>query len=273
MATDPLADYLLPGIVLIIFLIVGIYLAYLLISSNFERRTQESPYIECAVSSCATNIYSGFKRCPPVGGTVFADPLIEVCNSRFLCDNPLTPYAVQADGSTNLSGVCEPEVTCACTREARCPQYILSLFTASNGTPYSTLTGQRLTFPQTSLYSTNGITTDQPPISYQEDGRTFCTAPLAWLPLSSPGCNFATSNDMSYEELVTCMGLPRQCNGASGNPCLQGTLAIISANPSALTQADIDVVQYGCVAGTSCPCGQVAIYDTNFNGIVCRELQ
>jgi hypothetical protein len=57
-----------------------------------------------------------------------------------------------------------------------------------------------------------------------------------------------------------------------GNACLQGTLAFLSENPDTLTQANIITTQLACVRGEPCPCGQVAIFDTNFGGIVCRNL-
>lgn len=68
------------------------------------------------------------------------------------------------------------------------------------------------------------------------------------------------------------MGSVRGCSGLLSSPCLQGTLAFLSGNPDTMTQRDITTTQLGCVRGQPCPCGQVAIFDTNFGGIVCRSL-
>jgi hypothetical protein len=77
---------------------------------------------------------------------------------------------------------------------------------------------------------------------------------------------------MDYDDLLVCMGLVNSCNGALGNPCLSGTLAVISDNPQTLNQTNIQTAQFGCVNGTACDCGTVAVYDTNYGGIVCMEL-
>jgi hypothetical protein len=283
MDTANVVIVLLIGILLFIFII---YLLILLLSSNFRTLTlvrgvspvtglpiddSTAPEIPCLPGQCATSLFSGEKRCPSNStDLVSINPLSEVCNERFSCTHPLTPFALQSDGSTNLQGNCEEGSTCNCLRNPQCADYILSIFSASNGNPYTTSSnsdlpffGQRLSFPQ--------LTPQQvPPFSYDNPGMNFCTAPLMWLPLSSPGCNF--SDVLSYEELVFCMGGVSGCSGSFNSPCRQGILAFITGNPQDLTQADINNTPLGCVRGTPCPCGRVAIYDTNSGSIVCREL-
>ena len=279
-------NIILPLIVLIIFIVFLGGMLYLLISSRFQssgpgdrvssdNRTQTS--IICPAGQCATNLQSGFKTCPVEDVPLAIDPTQSVCNSRFICDNPLTPYALQSDQSTDINGICEPNVECPCLSVAQCADYILSAFTTSNGNPYQALPGQRVTFPQESAYvSTNGAESDTPPIKITNPALTFCSASLAFLPLSNPGCNFVSApdgNSMTLEELELCMGLPSGCSGLFGDPCLQGTLAILSSNPDTVNAQNITTAQYACVRGEPCPCGQIAIFDTNFGGIVCRQLR
>ena len=257
---------------------------YLLFSSGFSTNEPgNSPdnriplTVPCPIGQCATNLFTGYKICPGSTGTAYINPEQEVCNSQFVCDNPITPYAVNADGSTNLYGVCEPGVACPCLRVLQCPEYIISAFTTSNGNPYEPLEGQRITFPQISSYTdVSGVESTTPPIQYTNPATIFCAAPLSWMPFSTPGCNFidvGNNNDISYDDVLLCMGMISGCSGITGSPCLQGTLAFLSRDPGSLTQGDIYTTQLACVQGEPCPCGFVAIYDTNYGGIVCRQLE
>lgn len=277
---DETANVILPLIILIVFIVFVGWMLYLLISSRFQSTNSNNVnqnIITCAPGQCATDIQSGFKTCPAENAAITVNPSQSVCNSRFVCDNRLTPYAVQSDGSTNINGICEPNTECPCIQVSQCPNYILSVFTTSNGNPYQQLAGQRITFPQQSTFvsTVGGGTTDTPPIQFTNPAVTFCAAPLAWLPLSNPGCNFvraADGNSMTYTDLVLCMGMANGCSGIQHNPCLQGTLAFISGTPDRLTQRDITTTQLACVRGEPCPCGQVAIFDTNYGNVVCRQL-
>lgn len=284
--SDDAPAIILPLIVLIVFIAFIGWMLYLLIISGFKTTSPEDPVssdtrtqtnIMCAPGQCATNLQSGFKSCPTnEQDRIAVNPAQDVCNSPFVCDNPLTPFAVQSDGSTNINGICEPNTTCPCLRVSQCPEYIISVFTTSNGNPYQTLAGQRITFPQESSYvSIGGVQTDQPPIQFNNPATTFCAASLSFLPLSNPGCNFtsaADGNSMNLNDLLLCMGSVRGCSGLLGSPCLQGTLAILSNNPDDIVSQNLQQYQYACVRGEPCPCGQVAIFDTNFGGIVCRRL-
>ncbi len=267
---DNLPDILLPLVILIVIVIFLGVMLYILLNSNFQ--TTETAHsialngqLMCPIGQCATNILSGFKRCPTEQIAIPYNPAEEVCNDRYLCNNTITPYALNSDGSTNYFGQCEPNVECSCLRINQCPNYMLSIFTANGGNPYNPLTGQRIMFPQV---------TGTPPIPYTI-GTTFCAAPLAWLPLSNPGCNFVTAangNSMTYDDLVLCMGLISGCSGPQLSPCLQGILAAITNDPDSLTQDNIVNAQYGCVRGSPCPCNQIAIFDTNYGDIICRSL-
>jgi len=282
---DDSPDIVVPLVVLIVFIAFLGWMLYLLISSGFQRtgpgdrvssdnRTVQT--IPCAPGQCATNLFTGFKTCPIEGQIVSVNPSEAVCNSSNFCDNPLTPFALQSDGSTNINGVCEPNTQCPCLRVSQCPEYVLSVFTTNNGNPYQNIEGQRITFPQQASYvDINGQPSTLPPIQFSNPSTTFCAAPLSWLPLSNPGCNFvsaANGNSMDYNDIVLCMGMISGCSGITGSPCLQGTLAFISNNPDTLNQQNIVTSQLSCVTGQPCPCGTVAIFDTNFGNIVCRTL-
>lgn len=287
---DNTSDIVIPAIILLVFILFLGWMLYLLITSRFKPSprslssdqaiiaagiTGATNFTTCKPGQCATNLQSGAKTCPSQNISIQINPTSDVCNGRYVCDNPLTPYAVQSDGSSNISGQCEPNTECACIKAQQCPSYILSIFTSSGGNPYQSLSGQRLIFPQESTFvSINGTTTSNPPIQLSNPTTNFCTAPLSWLPLSTPGCGFkiANPNSMSYQDLLICTGMVNKCSGIQGNPCLQGTLALISDNPDTLQQSTINQAQYGCVSGSPCPCGLLPIFDTQYGNIICRSL-
>ncbi len=279
---DDTPEIVLLLVILVVFITFFGWMSYLLIISGFQSTNPDDPVrtdnrpkisIQCAQGQCATNLQSGFKTCPIAGETITVDPSQSVCNSPFVCDNPLTPFAVQSDGSTNINGVCEPNIQCACVNTSRCPDYILSVFTTSNGNPYQSLAGQRITFPQQSSFVGSNGQTDTPPIEIANPSTTFCAASLSFLPLSNPGCNFfstADGNSMTYKDLLLCTNTG--CSGFFNNPCLQGTLAVLSSNPDGLNQQNVLTSQFACVRGESCPCDYMTIYDTNYGGVICRKL-
>lgn len=248
------------------------FILSLLISSGFSQKTFVPK--RCPPGACETNLSTGVKTCPDNStDSLIYDPSQSICNSQFLCDNPVTPFAIQSDGSTNNNGVCESNISCRCTSVAQCPDYIVSIFTTSNGNPYADYQGQRLSFPQLSSYvPIVGDPVTEPPIQLSNAFTNFCSVSVNWMALSTPGCNFANAVTPSYEDIVTCMGMGSNCVGSpNGNPCLQGTLAFIG-NAQSMTQLNFDTFLLGCVAGPQCPCGEVAIYDQGYGGIVCRNL-
>jgi len=279
---DETSDIVLPMIILIIFIIFIGWMLYLLVSSGFAQvgansaaagSITGSATFVCPAGSCPTDILTGTKLCPSEDVASLYINGSQVCNSRYLCDNPQTPFALQTDGSTNLYGVCEPGTECACLNTSRCPQYVRSAFTASNGNAYVSLAGQRITFPQINSYSTSSGVDINVPIEFGDPSTTFCSVPLSWLPSSSPGCNFISNpEDISYDDVVKCMGMVSGCNNFIASPCLEGVLAFITDNSDNLNQQNMINTQVSCVAGTPCPCGTVAIFDTNFGAVVCRAL-
>jgi hypothetical protein len=266
-------------LVLIVFLGWMIYL--ILISESFSNtksgQNADSLSQVCPVGSCATNIYTGQKRCPNLNSTVAANVTDEVCNLAFGCNNVITPYAVQSDGSAIYTGTCEPNIECPCLSYPRCASYITSLFVNTNGNPYQSTVGQQILFQQVNTYevpSVPGISvSDTPPIIIDGNpASSFCTIPINWLPISTPGCNF-TDDILIEDNLLACMGLPNDCNGVTANPCLYGTLAFIPNNPNTIiTSTNFSTIPVACVRGTPCPCGQVAVWNNNVGQIICTTL-
>lgn len=284
-------DIIIPLIMVILILIFIIYIIVILIHSRWQRTASatqgNSPdrtssdtaavtLFQCLPQQCAVNLSTGLKRCATTAGEIITtNPAIEVCSDPFTCSNPVLPYALQSDGSTNNLGQCQSGIQCGCVRQPRCPQYVTSYFTRSNGDPYSDPLGQRITFPQVSGYIDldSGEVVNSPPLSYTDPNISFCAAPVDWLPFATPGCNFVGTDTMTYQELQICMGAAKGCNNVTFNPCLQGTLAVITGDPGSINQLSVLNQEVACVAGQACNCGEIAIYDTNFGGVICRTLE
>jgi hypothetical protein len=289
---DDIADIIIPLIVLIFLIIFLIFIISVLSYSNFEVTTPENPVKSdkrgllsknCKIGECATNILNGYKLCSDDESIpVKYNPSIEICNKKYECNSSITPYAVSADGSTNITGKCDENVACSCINNPQCPNYILSSFTTINGSLLKSIQNQRIIFPQVNSNTNNGIITTSGPIQLQNPVLQFCSAPLSYLQYATPGCNASLVNDtnsLTYQDLLNCMGMEKNCTGTvyektdyKGSPCLQGTLAIITDNPDTLVQSNVNSFLLGCVQGETCPCGQVGVYNTNFGALQCLSI-
>lgn len=242
---------------------------------DIQSSTGTQVLVQCPIGQCATNIYNGEKRCPETEGTIVSNAGIEVCSSRYLCDNVSLPYSVQADGSTNSDGTCEEGVTCRCLRYPTCPDYVTSYFTAITGSAYGSVIGTRTTFSQTSSWTDRytGIKTSNRPLQYRDSSISFCSVPAAWMLRSTPGCTF--TQDLTMESIADCMAYQNGIDGVYFNPCLQGTLAFVTSDSSTFDVLNPSTVQrtpMACVAAEPCESGQVAVWDTSYNGLVCKGL-
>jgi len=286
---DNIADFIIPLIVVVLLVVFIIFIFSLLVSSNFQSTTPETPVItdnrgvltkECNLGECATNIFNGYKVCSDDDSIkVKYNPAYETCNIKNGCSSPLTPYAVRADGSTNITGLCEDNVACSCVKSPQCPSYILSAFTTINGSLLYSSLNQRLIFPQLNNNTNNGIITSDNPIKLQNPVLQFCSAPLTLLQYASPGCISSSSTSPTGTDLINCMGMEKNCPGTifagtqyKSNPCLQGTLAVITNNPDTLRLSNVNTFLLGCVPGETCDCGKIAVYDTNFGAIQCMTI-
>lgn len=268
-------------IALLIILVFLIIMIFFIVESIPELYANGGGVIlvTCPTDQCATNRFNGEKRCPQPGNQILSDVGTEFCSSPNICDDPAHPYAVQSDQSTNINGICESGTTCRCLANPQCPQYIMSAFRTNVGNPYAAIQGQRTSFVQfiSSIPTVDPITaattvSDNTPITYTNDGLSFCTIPIDWIVRSQPGCGFIQK--VTPDSITTCMGGPLQCNGELDvfNPCTRGTLAFITSNSENFTGADIELTPMGCVQGVPCPCGEVAVFDTRAELIVCKKI-
>lgn len=234
-------------IIFVIVVIIGlsIYLTYDDYTTTGARGT--TVRFRCAPGQCVTNIFSGDKICPSDGNAILtADPASEVCNSRFTCENILTPYAEQVDGSTDSFGNCPDGVECRCFRKPRCGKHILATFSTLGGNPYLPLEGQLVTFRQNTSYtatitdangnlSTSIIST--PPLEINNPKTDFCSIPVNFKPRLSP------------------------------QKCVKGVLAYLPDDPLSF---DFDNTSLGCVPrGTQCGDGDIPVWDSRVNFQVC----
>jgi hypothetical protein len=261
-------------IVIVVVLIILAFALYLLFNT---RRTNTSIIqtrvangnvigglgISCGRGECVTNIYNGSKICPVLeSGVLIADPAFEVCNSKFLCDNPITPYALLSDGSTDNNGICQRGVTCRCLRQPQCSSNIVSVFTTSNGTPYQSFAEQRITIAQSLVQSNTNVSTAgtlSPNFQITDPLVNFCTITNSWLKNLSPGiCNDIAPNTIAG--VVTCQ---------NRNPCIAGTLAFIPDNIEEFTKDQINVTKMACVYGKPCNGNNLTVWDSRINDVVC----
>ena len=252
---DEYATRVLTITTLIIISVFWLILIYLSAESPVSQTKGGGFFKPCPPGQCATNFYNGQKRCPEdlTNGVVVSDLTIEVCNPPNKCTSGRTPYALQTDGSTDSLGICEADIVCQCLPNASCARYITTVIETTNGNPYTTTSGQTTTFVQNLVGNSdvdiNSLT-------------TFCQIPNQWLLNSSPGCTEYTS--ITPETLTKCV------SSTDSNPCLLGTLAIIG--DSTLTPQQLLNLPVACVRGEQCESGKVAIWDVEYNNIVCKKI-
>jgi len=273
--------WILLTISIILILAFWLYLAYLSLESipRLVATGTAAVLITCPPDQCATNIYNGEKRCPLPGQTIISDSSYEICVTAGLCDNSRNPYAVMSDESTNLEGVCETDpatgnpVTCRCLSRPQCANYILSGWNTYTGNAYVGLNQQRTSFTQftASDPDADNVISNNSPLSYIDDGNKFCQAPASWVARSTPGCSFL--QEITPQSMTLCMGASQGCQDIPiSNPCSRGTLAYVTDDSDGFGPGSINVIPLGCVEGSACGCGQVAIYDTKLGQIVCKAI-
>jgi hypothetical protein len=118
-------DYSIISTMILIVLIFWI----LVLITLYNNAPAPTYFLPCDPGECATNIYNGEKRClDDITTSIVYDPTYEVCNKKTSCNNPMTKYAVQEDGSTNSDGICPDGITCKCIKKPRCSTSILATF-------------------------------------------------------------------------------------------------------------------------------------------------
>jgi hypothetical protein len=227
---------------IIIILIFLIFICWILYKVSNNQQGNKL-LIACQAGLCGTNIYNGEKRCPRYStDVVLIDGSYEVCNSRFTCDNPKTPYALLTNGSTNLSGVCDTDTICRCLTYAQCATHVTTLFQSVNGTSYSN--SRSMTFNQIPMSSDLG--TDN--VTFTDLSVNFCGIKTNNLNRLSPGsCTFSdfdynTNNNSKVYFSTECI---------NSNPCSLGIMAFDTNNPAQLEEEGI---KYTSVINTPVTC-------------------
>lgn len=248
---DPTYTGFLIIVIISTILIIAFFLftIYKLASTKFSLvGTATSP---CKVGECATNLLTGIKRCPSdATTTINYDVNTEVCNTLDKCDNPITPYAVQSDGSTNGS-TCTSGVPCACSQFERCGRYVQSAFRLNSGTFYQ--------LP--SYNNNNGLISSVPPIYLPKNdtSNTYsCTIKQADITNSIPGCQGSIEDCMNNNASTT------------GNPCSRGVLAFLLPEGATFDSSDTSSYDLVCAAGPTCEEGQYYVYDQTLEQVVCQ---
>ena len=232
-------DYGIPLLIVLSIMLFAIFIFYI------TREGTEILRINCAPGQCATNIYSGEKRCPNEQDIVASiDPSIEVCNSPFACENILTPYAIQSDGSTSLTGLCDVDVQCKCVQRPRCASYITSYFESVNGNPNLPIDSQRIVYRQVESY--NNLANEYEvisPLEYTDPSMQFCKVPYDWV---------------AKQRIWP-------------TKCISGTLVYLPDDPLTFNRDVLEETPLACVRGdgTECDEGYSPFWDTSLNMIRC----
>lgn len=235
--TQLVQKYLLPStkysdyVILIICLLLIIGTWALILAFTAKGSNIIVAYEICPPGDCPTNRFTGEKRCPSGNQTPLQyDPILEVCNPSKSCTANSTPYAIQSDGSTNISGDCDID-GCRCVNYLTTPSYIEVLFNTQGGNIYTTdptqLTNLQF-FQQPSPYPGEG---NNVPILYQDATKQFWEIAPSDLGYLSPNpCSqfFSDGPELSTENLIKCINL---------NPCLVGRLAYLPKNTAAFAAA------------------------------------
>jgi hypothetical protein len=247
--------------ILAVFIIV--ILTFLIWATHTMASTISSTelYGQCAVSQCPTNIYNGEKRCSKDPNEVMLyDPKSETCNSRYTCENPRTPYALQSDGSTDRNGVCETGSVCRCLTKQQCPSYSMVLFKMQNGSAYLNGTrGDRYTIGQKVVNSPSGIGVES--VNYDNGNTEFCRINAYDTNRLAPGaCNFTSMP--TPDNMLDC---------TNSNPCITGALSYVTNQDSSkfVAQRDINYYPLACVPGVPCSKGLYPVWDPKVGQIGC----
>jgi hypothetical protein len=238
---DKTTEYLILFIAL--FLIILIW-AGILYKSTYFGEGQTKALLTCAPGDCPTNRFSGEKRCNKNKSLPLQyDPIYEVCNPSNACTAIETPYAVQSNGSTSLSGTCDVD-GCQCITQLYTPSFIESIFNLQYGAVSSNTGVQNMVLTQTpNPYVGEG---NNVPINYTDPSSQFWQ--IGWGNLA-----FLTPNICS--DLLSSSSDPTPDNSTAlecinRNPCLAGRLSYIPQDSSAFvdfSSQNLQTTGLGCV--------------------------
>lgn len=242
----------------IFFTTLIIFFLYFLILIFYYFIYNENITSSCKIGECVTNIKTGKKVCPNNDNEILNyDPNIEVCNFPNFCNNPITPYALNENGSTNNNGVCEMIIdgngaiarsNCDCLTKPKCSDFISSIFTINFNQKGETYYEQKLV--------------EELPLNK----TSFCYVTPSFIKFSSPGCSFL--NEINKDSMSTCMNLNKNCdNKIKTSPCLKGNLVYLQKNDEEINYENTPIA---CVnIESNCSCGQISVYNEKNEIIKC----
>jgi len=238
----------------IIFSIVISYLTYIIVSSKNEDEDIQSTNVKqlpCNSGQCIVNLYTGKKVCPSDNSIVYETPGVTYCQDINQCSGPF-PFAINIDGSTNLTGECEVK-GCPCSKKSRCPEYVMSAFNLNSTELPNRRNKNRKLFSQIS-------NEDNSPISLEFPNNQFCTSTPQWITYTTPGCGFLFEKDFDLNTFQRCL---------NSNPCEKGILAFISETFEDFNFSNFMFTNVGCVKGTKCDELTIPVFDQTLGKIVC----
>lgn len=269
---DEKEDFFSSALIAISILILFLFFIIFILIYNYHSPIKIQPSLQyCHPGQCATNKWNGSKRClEDVSQAIAYDAGIEVCNDRFLCNNPQTPFALQTDGTTNIMGICNEDQICRCLNYETCSSNIVTIFEQ---------VGQNIEQKDSRSYL------NQKSLSIQGNGGSeyfkindsntqFCSIKPYHLDRISPGaCTFSNSSEINLLELQTCF---------RENPCILGLLAFTPKEPDKfkLDKNNKNAIYSSIVSCVSsenkngslknfCEYGYVPIYNKHNNKVEC----
>jgi hypothetical protein len=206
------STYILIAVSFILFILFWCWVFWTI----FKNPPQKKTFFQCLPGQCVTDILLGDKNCPVANEMLLYDPEYQVCNSKYTCENSVTPYALTSNGGTNELGVCDPGVTCKCLRFPQCPIDNIVLFNLVN--LGSSGTGSIYT----QIPIENQGNAGNPPLTYNSNNTQYCAIKVIHLNRLSPGgCRFKDPENIKLSELQECFRL---------NPCTIGALSFYPKN-------------------------------------------
>jgi len=254
---NPWPQYVIVAISLFLILLALAYIIYLVKTSPPKAQTM----LACAPGQCITNIYNGEKICPNDTSTVLdIDPLFQTCNSPFACESNITPFALQADGSTNNFGVCEQNVECRCLQRAQCANHVTAYFQTSNGNAFTGIASQPVVFEQITSYTDQqGVFFPSAPLRLDNIATQFCEISREFIGLSVGNDQPNLAGNRTYAKVEV------------NEPCLRGVLAYVPENVPDFNSTTILDTPLSCVQGQPCPEGQTPFWNPNLNQVSCIQ--
>lgn len=242
---DKFTEYLI--LVIALFLIIIVWAGILYKSTSYESGDIKA-FLTCPPGYCPTNRFTGQKRCSKnTQKSLEYDPILEICNPSNSCTPPdaaqgnIIPYALQTDGSTNISGICDKD-GCSCVNFLSSPSYIEVMFNVNGGSLLNSNYETKLSLlQQPSPYVGEG---NNVPIIYNNPNTQLFNINPSYLPYLSPNpCSefYLSDPTLTPTQILKCM---------NKNPCIVGRMAYLPQNSQSyqnFNEGDISTVQIGCV--------------------------